>query len=65
MVLVEHLPRLRDVEPQEVLITSPPPKQRKGQPRGITDTRLREIADKVTEEVGATVTVLDREEAVA
>ena len=57
--------RLRDVEPQEVLITSPPPQQRKGRPRGISDTRLKEIAELVTEEVGASVTVLDREEAVA
>lgn len=57
--------RLRDVEPQEVLISSPPPQLRKGRPRGITDTRLKEIADQVTEEVGATVTVLAREDDVA
>jgi hypothetical protein len=57
--------RLRDVEPKEVLITSPPPQQRKGRVRGITDTRLKEIAELVIEEVGATVTVLDREESVA
>jgi hypothetical protein len=57
--------RLRDVEPQEVLITSPPARARKGQPQGITTTRLQEIADRVTEEVGATVTVLDSTSAVA
>jgi len=57
--------RLRDVEPQEVLITSPPPRARKGQPKGVTSARLQEIADLVAEEVGVTVTVVDSASAVA
>jgi hypothetical protein len=57
--------RLRDVEPQEVLISSPPPKKAKGRPQGVTEARLREIAEKVTEEVGTAVTVLEWEGAIA
>jgi len=57
--------RLRDVSPQEVMISSPPPKARKGRPQGITKTRLQEIMDKVTEEIGATVTILESEDLVA
>lgn len=57
--------RLRDVEPQEVLITSPPSRAKKGQLQGITPARLKEIAEMVVEEVGATVTVIDHASAVA
>lgn len=51
--------RLRDVRPHEIQIASPPPKARKGQPQGITKTRMQEIIERVNEEIGATVTMLD------
>lgn len=57
--------RLREVDPQEVLITSPPSRARKGQPQGVTPARLKEIAEKVMEEVGATVKVIDHAHAMA
>ncbi len=51
--------RLRDVRPHEVQISSPPPKARKGQKQGITKTRLQQIVDRVNDEIGATVTLLE------
>ncbi|MCB9914067.1 MAG: hypothetical protein H6828_02825 [Planctomycetes bacterium] len=57
--------RLRDVRPEEVQITSPPPRARKGQPQGISKQRMQEIVEQVTEEVGATVILLDPEDRVA
>ena len=57
--------RLQDLEPQEVLISTPPPRKRKGLPQGIPATRLQEIVERVSEEVGATVTVVEDESLVA
>lgn len=51
--------RLRDVRPREVQISSPPPKARKGMRQGITKTRMQEIVDRVSDEIGATVTLLE------
>ena len=51
--------RLRDVRPHEIQIASPPPKARKGHVQGITKTRLQEIVERVNEEIGATVTLLE------
>lgn len=57
--------RLQDLEPQEVLISTPPARKRKGQPQGIPPSRLQEIVERVSEEVGATVTVVEHEDLVA
>lgn len=57
--------RLRDVEPQEIFISTPPSRKRKGLPQGVTPARLKEIAELVTEEVGATVTVIHYEDPAA
>jgi hypothetical protein len=57
--------RLRDVKPEEIQITSPPPRHRKGQPQGISKTRMQEIVDQLTEEIGATITMLEHEDEVA
>jgi len=51
--------RLRDVRPHEIQIATPPPTRRKGQPQGVTKARLQQIIDRVSEEVGATVTMLE------
>ena len=51
--------RLHDVKPLEVQLSSPPPRPRKGQPQGITKSRMQEIADRVADEIGATVTMLE------
>ena len=56
--------RLRDVRPDEIQITSPPPRARKGQPQGISKTRMQEIVDQVTEELGATITMLEPQDIV-
>ncbi len=56
--------RLRDVKPDEVQISSPSPRPRKGQPQGISKTRMQEIVDQVTEEIGATITMLECEDVV-
>ncbi|MFT7670861.1 MAG: wyosine [tRNA(Phe)-imidazoG37] synthetase (radical SAM superfamily) [Planctomycetota bacterium] len=52
--------RLRDVKPLEVFVSSPSIRPKKGQKPGIAPKRLKEIAAMVTEEIGATVTVLDK-----
>ena len=57
--------RLRDVDPAEVLISTPPSAKKKGRPQGITPTRLNEIVELVTEETSATVTILEHKESVA
>jgi hypothetical protein len=51
--------RLKEVGPQEVLISTPPSKRRKGLPQGITPTRMSHIEELIAEEVGAKVTVVD------
>jgi len=57
--------RLLEIEPQDVFLSTPPSRKRKGQPQGVTPARLKEIADAVTEEVGATVTVVSYEDPAA
>ncbi len=57
--------RLRDVKPEEIQITSPSPRPRKGQPQGISKSRMQEIVDQVTEEIGATITMLESDDVVA
>jgi hypothetical protein len=57
--------RLRDLEPQEVMISTPPARKRKGLPQGIPPSRLQEIGDLVSEEVGATVTIVEHADLVA
>lgn len=54
--------KLQELEPTEILITTPPAAKRKGRPQGITPTRLNEIVEQVTEETSATVTILEHTE---
>lgn len=54
--------RLCEIQPQEIFISTPPSRKRKGQPQGVTPVRLKEISDLVAEEVGATVTVVAYED---
>jgi hypothetical protein len=57
--------RLHEVKPAEIQITSPPDRARKGQPQGITKARMQQIVDQVTEEIGATITMLELGDVVA
>lgn len=58
--------RLQDVRPKEIQISSPNPRSStKGGPRGISKSRLQEIVDMVSDQVGATVLVVETGEAQA
>lgn len=56
--------RLREVQPQEILVTTPASKRGR-QLRGIPSRRLDEIVEEVGEKVGAPVHVVPQEELVA
>ncbi len=53
------LKRLKEIEPVEILMSSPPSRKRKDLPLGIPPTRLKEIVELVTEEVGTKVTEVE------
>jgi hypothetical protein len=53
------LKRLKEIEPVEILMSSPPSRKRKDLPLGVPPTRLKEIVEMVTEEVGTKVTEVE------
>jgi hypothetical protein len=50
---------LQDVRPSEIQISTPDPRARGSQPRGIPPSRLKQIVEQLVESLGTTVTVLE------
>ena len=53
------LKRLKEIDPIEILMSTPPSRKRKDLPMGITTSRFKEIVELVTEETSAKVTEVD------